>query len=42
MSTQLILYPQYYQGFSSTATPSFNQYVVNGINFTGLNGTSLQ
>ena len=21
MSTQLILYPQYYQGFSSTATP---------------------
>ena len=41
MSTQLILYPQYYQGFSSTATPSFNEYVVNGINFTGLDSTSL-
>jgi hypothetical protein len=41
MSTQLILYPQYYQGFSSTATPSFNEYVVNGINFTGLNSTTL-
>ena len=41
MSTQLILYPQYYKGFSSTATPSFNEYVVNGINFTGLNSTTL-
>tara|TARA_R110000824_G_scaffold37238_9_gene114563 strand:- start:2905 stop:5688 length:2784 start_codon:yes stop_codon:yes gene_type:complete len=41
MSTQLILYPQYYQGFSSTASPSFNQFVVNGINFTGLDSTSL-
>jgi len=41
MSTQLILYPQYYQGFSSTANPSFNQYVVNGINFTGLDSTTL-
>ena len=41
MSTQLILYPQYYQGFSSTANPTFNEYVVNGINFTGLDSTNL-
>jgi hypothetical protein len=41
MSTQLILYPQYYQGFSSTATPTFNEYIVNGINFTGLDSTTL-
>ena len=42
MSTQLILYPQNHEGqYNSTATPTFNQYVVNGINFTGLNGTNL-
>jgi|TARA_R110000824_G_scaffold266453_1_gene455489 hypothetical protein len=41
MSTQLILYPQYYQGFSSTASPSTTQFVTNGVNFTGLNSTLL-
>ena len=41
MSTQLILYPQTYKGrFNSTATPFFNEYIVNGINFTGLNSTT--
>ena len=42
MSTQLILYPQTYQGeYSSTASPSTIQYIVNGILFTGFNNTSL-
>tara|TARA_R110000824_G_scaffold33842_2_gene108104 strand:+ start:1995 stop:5009 length:3015 start_codon:yes stop_codon:yes gene_type:complete len=42
MSTQLILYPQTYEGeFNSTSTPSFSQYIVNGINFTGLDSTVL-
>ena len=42
MSTQLILYPQTYQGqFTSNVTSVFNQYIVNGINFTGLDSTSL-
>ena len=41
MSTQLILYPQYYQGFSSTASPSLDEFIVNGILFTGLDSTSL-
>ena len=42
MSTQLILYPQTYNGqYTSNATSVFNQYIVNGINFTGLDSTSL-
>ena len=42
MSTQLILYPQNYRGrYNSTATPSFNEYVVNGVSFTGFNGTTV-
>jgi len=42
MSTQLILYPQTYQGqYTSNATSVFNQYIINGINFTGLDSTSL-
>ena len=42
MSTQLILYPQTYQGqVNSTATPVLNQFLVNGINFTGLDNTLL-
>ena len=37
MSTQLILYPQNFKGrYNSTATPSFNEYIVNGIDFIGL------
>jgi hypothetical protein len=40
MSTQLILYPQYYNGFSSTSS-IYNQFVVNGAFFTGLNSTDL-
>jgi hypothetical protein len=42
MSTQLILYPQTYNGqYTSNATSVFNQYIVNGINFTGLDNTLL-
>jgi hypothetical protein len=42
MSTQLILYPQTYQGqYTSNATSVFNQYIVNGIDFTGLDSTPL-
>ena len=42
MSTQLILYPQSYEGeYSSFASPSTIQYIVNGINFTGFNNTTL-
>ena len=39
MSTQLILYPQSYKGeFNSTST--LNQFIVNGINFTGFNSST--
>jgi hypothetical protein len=42
MSTQLILYPQTYEGeYSSFANPSTIQYIVNGISFTGFNNTTL-
>jgi hypothetical protein len=42
MSTQLILYPQSYEGvFNSTSTILNNQYIVNGFYFTGLNSTTL-
>ena len=42
MSTQLILYPQTYEGeYSSIAIPSTIQYIVNGINFTGFSSTTL-
>ena len=42
MSTQLILYPQSYKGqANSIANPSTIQYMVNGINFLGLDNTSL-
>jgi hypothetical protein len=42
MSTQLILYPQSYKGrFSSSSMGVFNEYIVNGRFFTGLNGTTL-
>jgi len=41
MSTQLILYPQSYEGqYSSISNPNPFQYIVNGINFTGFNATS--
>ena len=41
MSTQLIVYPQNYDGqFSSTSNPSSNEFIVNGINFTGFNLTT--
>jgi hypothetical protein len=40
MSTQLILYPQFYNGFNSTSS-TYNQFVVNGSFFTNLNATSL-
>jgi len=41
MSTQLILYPQNYQGFNDISLPIFNEYIVNGINFTALSSTTL-
>jgi hypothetical protein len=41
MSTQLILYPQNYDGFNDISLPIFNQYIVNGINFTALSSTTL-
>ena len=42
MSTQLILYPQSYEGqYSSIANPNSFQYIVNGINFTGFSSTTL-
>tara|TARA_R110000824_G_scaffold936_2_gene5436 strand:- start:2786 stop:5539 length:2754 start_codon:yes stop_codon:yes gene_type:complete len=42
MSTQLILYPQNYEGqYNFTATPSPDEFIVNGISFTGLNSTTL-
>jgi len=40
MSTQLILYPQNYQGFNSISLPVFNEYIVNGIDFIGLSSTT--
>jgi hypothetical protein len=41
MSTQLILYPQNFKGrYNSTATPSFNEYIVNGIDFIGLDAVT--
>tara|TARA_R110000824_G_scaffold162027_1_gene337591 strand:- start:2297 stop:5050 length:2754 start_codon:yes stop_codon:yes gene_type:complete len=40
MSTQLILYPQTYDGtYNSVSTSSLTEYLVNGINFTSLNTT---
>jgi len=42
MSTQLILYPQSYEGqYSFIANPNSFQYIVNGINFTGFSSTTL-
>ena len=42
MSTQLILYPQSYGGqFNSTSRAVFNQYLVNGLFFTGLSSATL-
>jgi hypothetical protein len=38
MSTQLILYPQNYKGYSSTTTSY--QFLVDGINFTSINGSA--
>ena len=41
MSTQLILYPQNFKGrYNSTSFPSTQQFMVNGINFVGLNSTT--
>ena len=41
MNTQLILYPQNYQGYNDLSLPVFNQYIVNGINFVGLGSATL-
>jgi hypothetical protein len=41
MSTQLILYPQNYNGqYNFTSTSALNEFVVEGINFAPLNTTS--
>ena len=39
MSTQLILYPQSYKGEFNSTSP-LNQFIVNGINFTGFNSST--
>ena len=39
MSVQLIVYPQNYDGTYNEISSSSTQFVVNGINFTGLNST---
>ena len=39
MSVQLIVYPQNYEGEFNEISSSSTQFVVNGINFTGLNST---
>tara|TARA_R110000765_G_scaffold115351_2_gene208267 strand:- start:658 stop:3387 length:2730 start_codon:yes stop_codon:yes gene_type:complete len=40
MSTQLILYPQSYEGtYNSVSSASLTEYLTNGINFTGINST---
>jgi hypothetical protein len=39
MSTQLILYPQYYKGFNSINFTA-NQFVVDGINFTTMDSSA--
>ena len=42
MSTQLILYPQTYEGsHNPISTASLTEYLVNGINFTGINNTPI-
>ena len=41
MSTQLILYPQNYEGFNDISFPIFNEYIVNGIDFLALPATPL-
>ena len=43
MSVQLILYPQNHSGIFNPISTSIatTEYVVNGINFTGMNSTSL-
>jgi len=40
MSLQLIIYPQYYTGQFNAVSTNPNQFVVNGINFSGFNSTS--
>tara|TARA_R110000737_G_scaffold223527_1_gene238541 strand:+ start:34 stop:2769 length:2736 start_codon:yes stop_codon:yes gene_type:complete len=41
MSTQLILYPQHYNGqYNFTSISAANSFMVNGVNFTALNFTS--
>mgnify|MGYP003631560459 FL=1 len=42
MNTQLILYPQTYNGtYNSVSTASLTEYLVNGISFTGINSTPI-
>jgi hypothetical protein len=40
MSVQLILYPQTYEGQYNSISANANEFVVNGINFTGLSTSS--
>ena len=39
MSTQLILYPQYYQGFNSINFTA-NEFIVDDINFITIDGST--
>jgi hypothetical protein len=40
MSVQLILYPQSYEGAFNAISTDPNEFVVNGISFTGLSTSS--
>lgn len=40
MSTQLILYPQNYNGYNSTMGFTANEFVVDGINFNSINSST--
>ena len=40
MSVQLILYPQSYQGAFNAISTDPNEFIVNGISFTGLSTSS--
>ena len=40
MSTQLILYPQNYNGYNSTMGVTSSEFVIDGINFTSINAST--
>ena len=36
MSTQLVVYPQYYAGYNTVSVPQLSQWAVNGFDFSGV------